>query len=134
VAADAAAAATTEFCQINSSGAIDMHGGGLGQQETLGCAAVHSPVSVPVPPVGGQTAMQLAAGSRKRGAGHCSIISSLDLVHTKCRPYFHARDPHLNLAFRLPRAGQQLCYSTSARRDTGPGPGVYAGRGIRRPA
>lgn len=77
--------------------------------------------------------VQLAAGSRRRGALGIAAPSSLDLVHTKCRPYFHARDPRLNFAsvFRAPESRSPyyniIIYMYQVRRDTGPGPGGCKG-------
>ncbi|KAK1250435.1 hypothetical protein MKX08_010438 [Trichoderma sp. CBMAI-0020] len=67
---------------------------------------------------------QQAAGREALGVAPC-----LDRGHTTCRPYFHARDPRLNLR-PVFRAGQQLAVLHLPMARTGEG----AGRGIRRPA
>lgn len=111
---------------------------GLGQQETFGCAAMHSPAVVLVPPLGGSYNCTAARSrqQKERGPGHCCSIMlgsgtyEVQAVFPRTRPSFVS-------AFRLPRAGQQLAVLylyMDRRRDTGPGPGEGAGRGIRRPA
>jgi hypothetical protein len=121
-----AAAATTDVCQIASSGAIDAERWSRPARDAwLG----H--------PFACRRACAAAARSRQqkeRGPGHCCSIMlgsgtyEVQAVFPRTRPSFES-------AFRLPRSEQQLAVlylptcTWTGRRDTGPGPGQRAGRG-----